>query len=51
MVELIEKLLGKGYELALYDSSIRLAALSGANKDFILTKHLSITLLFSASSI
>jgi GDP-mannose 6-dehydrogenase len=43
MVELIERLLGKGYELKIYDRNVRLAALTGANKDFILNKipHIS----------
>lgn len=43
MVELIERLLGKGYELKVYDRNVRLASLTGANKDFILNKipHIS----------
>jgi GDP-mannose 6-dehydrogenase len=38
VVEMIERLLGKGYEIKLYDKNVNLAALIGANKDFILNK-------------
>lgn len=43
MVELIEQLIGKGYELSLYDNNVNLASLSGANRDFILNQipHIS----------
>ena len=36
LVDVIEYLLGKGYELKLYDSNVNLAALTGANQDYIL---------------
>lgn len=36
IVEIIERLLGKGYDLCLYDHNVHLASLTGANKDYIL---------------
>lgn len=36
IVDVIERLIGKGYELALYDKNVNLAALTGANRDYIL---------------
>jgi GDP-mannose 6-dehydrogenase len=36
LVEVIESLIGKGYELKLYDRNVNLAALTGANRDYIL---------------
>jgi GDP-mannose 6-dehydrogenase len=36
MVEVVEYLIGKGYELRLYDRNVSLAALTGANRDYIL---------------
>jgi GDP-mannose 6-dehydrogenase len=35
MVELVERLIGKGYDLRVYDSNVRIAAIHGANKDYI----------------
>jgi GDP-mannose 6-dehydrogenase len=35
VVELIERLLGKGFDLKIYDENVNLAKLMGANKDFI----------------
>lgn len=36
LVEVIERLIGKGYDLKLYDRNVSLAALTGANRHFIL---------------
>jgi GDP-mannose 6-dehydrogenase len=43
MVEVIERLIGKGYELKLYDKNVKLAQLVGANRDYILNRipHIS----------
>ncbi len=43
IVEVIERLIGKGYELRLYDRNVRLASLVGANRDYILNRipHIS----------
>ncbi|HWP00807.1 MAG TPA: UDP-glucose/GDP-mannose dehydrogenase family protein [Methylococcus sp.] len=38
MVDVIEHLIGKGYQLKLYDSNVNLAALVGANRDYILNR-------------
>jgi GDP-mannose 6-dehydrogenase len=36
MVELTERLIGKGYDLRIYDSAVQLASIRGANRDYIL---------------
>jgi GDP-mannose 6-dehydrogenase len=36
VVELIERLIGKGYELRLFDHNVTLARLIGANREYIL---------------
>lgn len=36
IIDVIEYLIGKGYELKLYDKNVNLAALTGANRDYIL---------------
>lgn len=36
IVNVIEYLIGKGYDLRLYDKNVNLAALTGANRDYIL---------------
>lgn len=35
MVELVQRLLGKGYDLRIYDRNVSLASLMGANREFI----------------
>jgi len=43
MIEVIERLLGKGYDLRIYDKNVNIASLVGANRDFILNRipHIS----------
>jgi GDP-mannose 6-dehydrogenase len=43
MIEVIERLIGKGYDLRIYDKNVNLASLVGANRDFILNRipHIS----------
>lgn len=43
VIEVIERLLGKGYDLRIYDKNVSLATLVGANRDFILNRipHIS----------
>lgn len=36
LVDLIETLIGRGYDLRLYDRNVNLASLTGANRDYIL---------------
>jgi GDP-mannose 6-dehydrogenase len=36
VVELTERLIGKGYELKIYDSNVNIAKIHGANRDYIL---------------
>ena len=36
IVEVIERLIGKGYDLRLYDKAVNMAALTGANRDYVL---------------
>jgi len=36
MIEIIERLIGKGYDLRIYDKNVNIASLIGANRDFIL---------------
>lgn len=43
MIEIIERLVGKGYDVRIYDENVQLARLVGANRDFILNRipHIS----------
>ena len=43
VIEIIERLIGKGYDLRIYDRNVNLASLVGANRDFILNRipHIS----------
>ena len=43
IIEIIERLIGKGYDLRIYDRNVRMASLVGANRDFILNRipHIS----------
>jgi GDP-mannose 6-dehydrogenase len=43
LIEVIERLLGKGYDLRIYDKNVKIASLMGANRDFILNRipHIS----------
>ncbi len=36
LIEVIERLIGKGYDLRIYDKNVNIARLVGANRDFIL---------------
>ena len=38
MIEVIEHLIGKGYDLRIFDRNVNLASLVGANRDFILNR-------------
>ncbi len=38
MIEVIERLVGKGYDLRIYDKNVHVAKLVGANRDFILNR-------------
>jgi len=49
LVAVIEYLLGKGYELKLYDRNVSLAALTGANQDYILNHIPHISKLMASS--
>jgi len=43
IVDVVESLLGKGFEIRIYDKNVKLSELTGTNKDFIMAKipHLS----------
>jgi GDP-mannose 6-dehydrogenase len=43
VIEVIERLIGKGFDLRIYDKNVNIASLVGANRDFILNRipHIS----------
>jgi GDP-mannose 6-dehydrogenase len=47
IVEVIERLLGKGYDVKIYDRNVKIASLVGANKDFIMNQIPHISALMS----
>lgn len=49
IVEIIERLLGKGYQLKIYDQNVQMASIVGANKDYILNKIPHISALMTNS--
>jgi len=49
LVEVIERLLGKGYDLRIYDKNVNLAKLIGANRDYILNHIPHISQLMAES--
>ncbi|MGC1422788.1 MAG: nucleotide sugar dehydrogenase [Terracidiphilus sp.] len=49
VIEVIERLIGKGYDLRIYDRNVNIAALVGANRDFILNRIPHISRLMAAS--
>jgi GDP-mannose 6-dehydrogenase len=53
VIEVIERLLGKGYDLRIYDRNVNLASLVGANRDYILNRipHISKLMVPSADAV
>jgi GDP-mannose 6-dehydrogenase len=53
MVEIVERLIGKGYKLRIFDPSVNLAKLVGANRDFILHQipHISSLMVDSLAEV
>jgi len=53
IIEVIERLLGKGYELRIYDKNVNIATLVGANRDFILNRipHISRLMVDQVNSV
>jgi GDP-mannose 6-dehydrogenase len=53
VLDMIESLLGKGYDLRIYDRNVNLAKLVGANRDFLLTRipHVSALMVESIEEV
>jgi GDP-mannose 6-dehydrogenase len=53
VVELAERLLGKGFELRIYDDNVKLASIHGTNRDYIMHRipHLSALLTSSIDEV
>ena len=53
IVEVTERLIGKGYDLRIYDQNVRLASLVGANRDYILNHipHISALIVESLDQV
>ena len=49
MVELAERLLGKGFEIRIYDDNVKLASIHGTNRDYILNRIPHISALLASS--
>ena len=49
VVEIIERLLGKGFDVRLYDKNVNISSLVGANRDFIMNQIPHISRLMEAS--
>lgn len=49
MVELVERLIGKGFDLRIYDGNVNLASLMGANREFIFRHIPHISRLLAAN--
>ena len=53
MVEVVERLIGKGYDVRVYDANVNLAKLVGANKSYILDQipHISDLMVSSVDEV
>jgi GDP-mannose 6-dehydrogenase len=50
LVDVIEHLIGEGYALKIYDENVNLAALRGANRDYILNRIPHVSRLMVATT-